>query len=239
MPEKAKGPSLDFVLGNHDITALARCYRERGSVRIRNFLADPIPLSDHLHGRTDWRQVLNAGDKVYELDADVRAQMDAERVAALDAAVYSGATHGFQFRYETIRTPDAEAERAECGDLLNRFALWLSQGEARNFLRRITGEDRIDFADAQATRFSGGDFLTGHDDLVEGKSRHAAYVCGLTPFWRLEWGGLLLFHGADGGEARALSPEFNVLDIFAVPVPHSVSLVSPAAGKRGFRSPDG
>ncbi|MFW2851713.1 2OG-Fe(II) oxygenase family protein [Sphingomonas sp. TX0543] len=222
----------EFALGAHDVAALARRYRERGRVRIRNFLADPAPLARHLGERIDWRQVLNAGDKVYELDAETRAQMSLERKADLDAAIYAGATSGFQFRYESIRVPDEPGERAARDDALNRFAAWLSDGEPREMLRTITGTPAIDFADAQATRFSGGDFLTGHDDLVEGKHRHAAYVCGLTPLWRVEWGGLLLFHASGGEELRGLAPEFNVLDVFAVPAEHSVSLVSPAAGEK-------
>ncbi len=224
--------ATDFVLGDHDIAALAREYRERGRVRIHEFLVDPMPLVQHLDMREDWRQILNAGEKIYELDAAARAALGTQRTAALDAAVYAGATEGFQFRYESIRIPDDEAERVQRGDLLNRFASWLSGGLAREMLRAITGEESIDFADAQATRFSGGDFLTGHDDRVEGKYRHAAYVCGLTPLWRIEWGGLLLFHNQAGGEFTGRSPGFNVLDIFAVPVLHSVSLVSPAAGAK-------
>jgi Rps23 Pro-64 3,4-dihydroxylase Tpa1-like proline 4-hydroxylase len=31
---------------------------------------------------------------------------------------------------------------------------------------------------------------------VAGKNRVAAYVLNLTPRWRVEWGGLLMFHDA-------------------------------------------
>lgn len=209
-----------------DTGALAARYREQGRVRIHGLLADAEPLARALRAREDWRQVLNAGDKVYELDRAARAGMGVERATALDRAVFEGAAEGFQFRFESIRVPDEEEARRASADPLAAFASWLSTGPARAFLREVTGAS-VDFADAQATNFGAGDFLTGHDDVVPGKNRTAAYVLGLTERWRPEWGGLLMFH--DGEEALALTPAFNSLDLFAVPVPHSVSLVSPSA----------
>jgi len=69
---------------------------------------------------------------------------------------------------------------------------------------------------------------------VAGKQRHAAYVYNLTPAWRADWGGLLLFHGDDGNVTRGLTPSFNALNIFAVPQPHSVSMVTPFAASRRY-----
>jgi len=88
----------------------------------------------------------------------------------------------------------------------------------------------IDFADAQATRYNKGDFLTRHDDDVAGKGRELAYVLSLTPDWLPEWGGLLLFNGPDGGIVETFVPSFNTLNLFTVPQPHSVSYVAPYAG---------
>ncbi|MBL8647073.1 MAG: hypothetical protein JNL46_07435, partial [Sphingosinicella sp.] len=45
-------------------------------------------------------------------------------------------------------------------------------------------------------------------------------------------GGLLMFHDENGGISRVLTPAFNSLRVFAVPVPHSVSYVAPFAGKQ-------
>jgi SM-20-related protein len=103
-----------------------------------------------------------------------------------------------------------------------------------DFLRVVTGKKGIDFADAQATAYGPGHFLTAHDDEVAGKQRHAAYVFNLTPVWRVDWGGLLLFHGADGHVSRGFTPSFNALNIFAVPQPHSVSMVAPFAANRRY-----
>ena len=76
--------------------------------------------------------------------------------------------------------------------------------------------------------------LTAHDDEIAGKKRHAAYVFGLTPQWKTEWGGLLLFHTADGDVAHGLLPRFNTLNIFKVPQLHSVSMVNEAAAYRRY-----
>jgi SM-20-related protein len=48
---------------------------------------------------------------------------------------------------------------------------------------------------------------------------------GLTAQWRVEWGGLLLFHD-DPVQIAGQMPHFNCLDLFAVPALHSVSQVT-------------
>ena len=110
----------------------------------------------------------------------------------------------------------------------------MSTDRVRDFLRTITGSAEIEYADAQATAYAPGDFLTVHDDAVEGKFRRAAYVFGLTPVWRLEWGGLLLFHGSDGHVDCGWVPTFNTLNLFKVPQLHSVSEVTQAAAYRRY-----
>lgn len=219
-----------------DRAALKQAFERDRRVQIRDLLADEGAALLHadLKQRQDWLQIVNSGGKVYDLDRATRAAMAPEQRDALDQAVFAGAREGFQHRYEAIRVPDEEAERAASGDLLAKLALWLSGGEVRDLLREVTGFAAIDFADAQGTAYAPGDFLTGHDDEVAGKKRLAAYVLGLTPQWRIEWGGLLLFHGSDGNVSHGLSPRFNTLNIFAVPQLHSVSMVTKAAPYRRY-----
>ena len=211
-------------------------FAERRRVQVADFLAPECAsaLQADLSARDDWRQVVNSGPKVYDLDRPTRARMPRDQAAALDTAVYAGAREGFQHRYESIRVPDQPAERERSDDPLAAFASFMSGGEAREFLRRVAGCDEIGFADAQATAYSPGDFLTAHDDAVEGKERLAAYVLSLTCGWRSDWGGLLLFHGADGLSIDGFVPRFNTLNLFAVPQVHSVSIVSRAAPFRRY-----
>lgn len=218
-----------------DADRLRDDYRRFGRVRIQDFLVGDGPerLLVDLTARGDWRQVLNSGDKLYELDQATRESLTAAQRTALDEAVYADARHGFQYRYEAIRVPDGQGDRRTSADILARFASWLSSPMALAFLSHVTGAKDARFADSQATAFGPGDFLTAHDDGVAGKDRRAAYVFSLNPQWRAEWGGLLLFHGADGAVA-GLAPGFNTLDLLAVPQPHSVSYVNRAAAGRRY-----
>ena len=100
------------------------------------------------------------------------------------------------------------------------------------FLEAITGLPQPCFTDGQATSYGPGDFLTAHDDAVPGKSRIAAFIYGLTPHWRVEYGGLLLFHGHNDRAVSGHVPRFNTLDLFRVPARHSVSCVTAAAPHR-------
>ncbi|MBA2771570.1 MAG: 2OG-Fe(II) oxygenase [Sphingomonas sp.] len=224
------------TMSRDDEQALGDAFARDGLVRIPAYLPAGAAASLHsdLRSRDDWRQVFNSGDRLFELDRPTRAAMTSGKKSELDEAVYAGARSGFQYRYETIRVPDSPAERSASDDPLAALALWLSSGPTREFLRRITDAADIAFADAQATAFSPGDFLTGHDDAFEGKNRRAAYVLSLTPVWRLEWGGLLVMHGQDDSPARAFLPGMNVLSVFRVPQMHSVSEVTRAAPYRRY-----
>jgi Rps23 Pro-64 3,4-dihydroxylase Tpa1-like proline 4-hydroxylase len=221
-------PDID-VMGLRD-----RFARDR-RVRIQPFLDEDVAVAihEHLRVREDWKQVVNSGDKVFELDRATRASMSAAQVAALDEAVRQGARAGFQFRYESVRLPDGNAAPDDDASAIGGFTRWMSSDPVRTLVRDVTGCADIAFADGQATAYAPGDFLTGHDDAVAGKRRRAAYVLGLTPAWRAEWGGLLLFHGPHGAVEGA-APGFNSIDLFAVPQPHSVSLVTPSAPSRRY-----
>lgn len=238
--EKCNGPDIvkpfDFALNpSIDANLLARQYAEQGRVRIAGLLTGEVAagLAQHLRTRADWHWVMNSGDKVFELTREGRAALSGDQARALDDATYATARSGFQYRFETLRVPDEESARQSRGDLLAGLASWLSSPEPLALLRRITGVAAIDFADMQATAYGPGDFLTAHDDAVAGKQRHAAYVLGLNPTWRTEWGGLLLFHGGDGS-VQGQVPAFNTLDLFSVPQTHSVSEVTRAAANRRY-----
>lgn len=183
-------------------------------------------LLAQLERTEEWRHVLNAGDNVYEIACTELAAMDDPQRQLLDRKVDAAAADGFQYRFDTIRVPDEEAARAASGSLLADFASFLSSKPLLDWFRSVTGQGGIDFADCQATRYRPGAFLTRHDDAVEGKQRHFAYVLGLSRDWRAEWGGLLGFPANGAAALEALVPRFNALTLFEVGQPHFVSQVA-------------
>lgn len=215
---------------------LAKTYAASGRIHVPGFLhpADAEALHAGLKARQDWRLVVNQGERSFDLDRAAQAALTPEKREQLHRAAHAEARYGFQYLYESIRVPDEPAARQASGDPLCRFALFMSSDPVRRLLRHITGEVAVEFADAQATAYGPGHFLTAHDDEVAGKNRHAAYVFNLNPVWRPDWGGLLLFHGSDGHIDQGFTPSFNALNIFTVPQPHSVSMVAPFAANRRY-----
>ena len=218
-----------------DLDSLARKYAAEGRVRIYRLL-EPVgvaKLYDHLLGRTDWWHLINGPDGILELSRGQRDRMSGKAKAALDKEIHERARTDFQYRYEALRVPDDEDE-LERDDPLSDFARLMSGEPMLAMLRAVTGDDDLSFSDGQATAYGPGDFLTCHDDDVPGKGRRAAYVFGMTPGWKPEWGGLLLFHDDRDLTVMGQVPGFNTLDLFAVPRRHSVSIVTPAAAHRRF-----
>ena len=223
------GGNMKFAL-NPDLKAdqIAAELAARKRVQICDFLrpAAAEALLAHLSDSADWRHVINGAEKVYEIPCDELESMDEAQRAVLDRKTDERAAREFQFRFDTIRVPDDEQDRIATKTPLTEFARFLSSPPMVQWFRSITGCDKIDFADAQATRYRSGAYLTRHDDAVEGKQRHFAYVLNLTREWREEWGGLLLFPQEGGVTVDSLVPHFNLLTLFEVGQPHCVSQVA-------------
>ncbi|QIQ86317.1 hypothetical protein [Erythrobacter sp.] len=84
-----------------DPEALAREFARAGRVHIPDFLVaeDAERLLDHLKAaEEEWRLVINAGEKLFELDRKTQGEMDEGQREALDQAVNAQARAGFQFR---------------------------------------------------------------------------------------------------------------------------------------------
>jgi SM-20-related protein len=194
-----------------------------------------LRLRRHLSREVDWTLIFNDGEQLFELDTRARARLDSRQTVDLVRAAHQSGRSAFQYLFENARVAEGRVARAAGRGLLTRFAEFLNAPPFLDLARRVTGRPDISFADVQATRYREGHFLTTHDDLVAGKNRVAAYVFGLTPEWRPEWGGQLQFVDADGGVVEGWVPRCNALSLLRVPQPHLVSCVTPLAGTAAAR----
>ena len=216
-----------------DVADLGARFRRDGHVRIGRVLTRGAPeLFRYMESNEDWIQLVNHETGAHEIPWDEWCKPGASCRDEIEPGMFDRAKDEFQYSYAALRIP-AAGEHDE-NPVLTALCD-LMQGEAmQTMLEGITGLVAPSFTDGQVTAYGEGDFLTGHDDDLADSGRKVAFVLGLTPQWRLEWGGLLLFHEIGGVDCAGLIPQFNTLDLFAIPRYHSVSLVTRAAPRRRF-----
>lgn len=181
-----------------------------------------------------WTLALRDGAGARTIDAAAYAAMDPDAIDALLAAMQDvpagddDAHAQFRFAYESYMMVRAYTEGRDPGLLLHRV---LETFNAPGFIalaRALTGDARIRRVDAQATRYRAGHVLREHTDHDDGQGRLYAYVLGMTPHWRPDWGGLLQFFEGTA-VVDTFVPAFNTLNVFRVPAAHAVSQVMPWA----------
>ena len=212
-----------------DLDTLARRFQETGRVRIPAFLSPgSAEMREYLADTDEWIQVINKPGGVLEMELSEWQVLGSRRKSSIQRDMYARGARGFQYSYAAVRIPTADEVDDDDSPLAD-FSRFMMSAGLRRTVEAIIGTENLHFTDGQATTYGVGDFLTGHDDDVPGRNRVAAFVLGMTPLWRLEWGGLLIFHPTPDADALALVPAFNTLDLFAVPALHSVSQVMPCA----------
>ncbi len=172
----------------------------------------------------DWRVTVHAGGERFELPLTGDRAAEPGKQGWIDQAAIDGSDPTMQYIFDTRRLMFEGLDDAS--DAVSEAPAFLNSPAFLDFVREVTGDERIDFADAQATRYRPGHVLTGHDDRAEGKNRLYAYVLSLTRSWTIDWGGALIFPDAEGGIAQGFAPRFNALKLFAVPMPHAVTQVA-------------
>ncbi|HET7083593.1 MAG TPA: 2OG-Fe(II) oxygenase family protein [Rhizomicrobium sp.] len=212
-----------------DRDAFAQAYRRNRRVHIPGILTAESAARVHrcLEQETDFSLLTMTGAD--QAQAWRVAGLDPRKQAELMSSAYTSAREGFHYLYDGhLLSKEGEAYR-DPAHYLSAVTGFLNSAAFLDFVRSVTGQPEIAFADAQATRYRPGHFLNRHDDAnIPG--RLAAYVLNLTPLWRLDWGGALLFSDGDGHISEGYPPAFNALNIFAVPQDHWVGFVAPFAG---------
>lgn len=208
-----------------DVDLIARVYRAAGRVHIPGVFDQPTAVRIHqcLLAETRWQYVFFDGKEHRELSVASLAELEDEGRNGILALTDQLAAGGFSYRYANFRIFENWELGLHADSFLMRVLEFLNGPEFVGLMRRVTGDPAIDFADAQATLYRSGDFLTVHNDNVAGKNRRAAYVFGFTPQWRPDWGGLLAFPDPHGHLSEAYAPAFNALNLFRVPMPHAVT----------------
>lgn len=211
-----------------DTGLIARVYRAAGRVHIPDIFDSESAARIHraLSDETPWQLVLFDGAEHRELRVGSLSELAEPERSRLQAAAESAAERGFSYRYSNFRLYENYQEGLHREFFLMRVLEFLNSPPFRDLVRLITADPLIDYADAQATLYRAGDFLTRHDDGVEGKNRRAAYVLSFTPEWLADWGGLLAFPDRQGHLSEAYAPAFNALNLFRVPTLHAVTQVS-------------
>lgn len=161
-----------------------------------------------------------------DVPAAVFDAQDPVEKARLIGMVHEEATEGFQFIYDRLRLGQAAAMGLPLPAPLDGLHALFNAPEWLGWARALTGDDRIVYVDAQATRYLPGHFLNGHDDRHADAGRLYAYVLNLTPRWRVEWGGLLAFLDDWTEVTEVFAPAFGTLNVFRVPQPHLVTQVA-------------
>ena len=142
----------------------------------------------------------------------------------LQKTIYNDASNGIGFFYGRYNV-NSNTESPFYKILFD----YLNSEECLSSIRLITGNKHLVSASVQVTRYIAGNFLTRHNDILPSEGRAVAYVFGFTPKWHPDWGGLLHFFNPNGDVIDTVCPQNNVLTLFDVNLPHSVSYVTPFA----------
>jgi len=212
-----------------DPAALKHEFAHHGRIRVPGFLAHETALQLHrcLRDEVPWKLVYDDAGRAVVANAATLPPEQNERVIAQ-------ARERFQYLYCSYPMVTAYLRGEDPGLLLHRFLEWLNAAPTLELIRGITGVATLRKADAQATWYRPGHFLTLHDDGgMPREKRRIAYVLNLTQRWQADWGGLLHFVNEQGDVIDTWRPGFNTLALFRVPIRHTVSCVAPfAAGQR-------
>jgi Rps23 Pro-64 3,4-dihydroxylase Tpa1-like proline 4-hydroxylase len=214
---------------------IAPVFKAHGRVHITRVFPDDVAerIRRAMVEETPWGRVLGGEGRHHDFGPDGWETIPADKRAELERAVQQMGCTGFAYFYDNFPVADFKAAGQHADSYLMRVFEFLNSEAFLSFARIVVGAPGIALADAQATCYRPGDFLTQHDDHAPEKKRRAAYILNFTRPWRADWGGLLQFLDGDGHVAEAYTPVFNALNLVRVPQPHSVSYVTPlAAGAR-------
>lgn len=229
--------SYHFTLNTGlDPVKLADEFQRHGRIRVRNFLQSDsaVALYQYLFRDARWDTFFvldgevtrRSGDKPLTPDIDERSLKYAYEAADVGFAYIHDATSLFPEDLNLDVT-----NRGEVADpVLSAFGKFLRSSPFLEFARALTGCSELRNAEAIATRFRKGHFMTFHSAISRfdqtGK-RKAVFFLNLTPEWKPERGGLTEFRSQVADVVEAYVPCFNTLDVITFPQGYWISPVAP------------
>lgn len=219
-------PSLD--LGRY-----VDMYRRNGIVQIPDvFEADTAKaIEEMLRNTMPWRLLFtDENDQPVHFSRDEQQQIGREKLNAMLQQAHRRARENRGYFYFTYPMIEAYLRGWDSGHPVHAVTELINSESVLGLARIVLGTEGITKADAHATCYGPGHFLTRHLDLGSDLERRAAYVLGFTKNWQPDWGGLLLFLSDQQDITRGYLPRFNNLTIFDTKYLHTVTQVSNFAG---------
>ncbi len=217
-----------------DIPALAAQYARERFVQVPEiFDADSAEaISHHLRASIPWRLIYaHPDDGVIQLSPSDAAKLGPEELDRRMAEVLARATDSFGFCYHGYHMSQARREGRDGHHPIHKVTDLLNSPAFLRLAEQLIGETGLTRANAQATLYDKGNFLTRHIDDGAHHERRAAYTLSFCRDWKTDWGGLLQFiDPATGDVTSGWLPRFNTLTLFDGRRVHSVSPVSEFAG---------
>lgn len=216
-----------------DLARAAEVYAQRGIVQIADVFEEPVAdgLERMLSGPLPWRLLMtDSADKPIHFSHAEAQSLGREKMDPLIKDAFARARQNRGFLYYTYPMIEGYLRGWDQGHPIHQVTEFINGPEFLHLGRRVTGVTGITKADAHATAYHPGHYLTRHLDYGEDHERRAAYVLGFSRNWQPDWGGLLLFLSDRQDINEGYLPRFNVLTIFDIKYLHTVTQISSFAG---------
>jgi SM-20-related protein len=217
---------------NLNIPDLRRMYEKNAALSIQNILEPDVAQSIHA-ALVDLDWILEVCDYTQADKLRVPLRVPLREIAKQDnlLSVLDTAAHNLdrnKLFYMRLCVDDERFNKS----VLSELSLFLKSEPFLNMARTVTGKMEITHSWLEATCYDRCCFLGGHrDDHHPGNL--VAFVLNLTPYWQLDWGGLLMLRFPNF-PPTIIPPYWNSLSLFSVPLDHLVSCVSPAAAEKRY-----
>ncbi len=212
-----------------DRPALTKRFAADGRLQIRDFLTAESATAVHqiLSRGTRWGLAWQAGkDGPHSIRSEeLRGLSQAQREEISRKVAAAGRAGEYAFLYGQYPMVEAYLRKWAPGGPHDLLLEHINDEPLLDLVRTVTGIPELVKADAQATLYAPGQFLSLHTDSHKAEGWRVAYVMSFCSDWRPDWGGYLTFFDEDGDVVHGLKPRFNALNIFQVPQGHSVTYV--------------